>query len=121
MGRTISSLTSHFIRYVPSQADVAVYKAVTQAPDPEKYPHAARWYKHISSYADAFETIPGDASLPASAYGPETAPAAEEEEVDLFGSDDEEEDAAKAELTKQRLAEYAAKKVNFTTHTMFLN
>ena len=121
--KIIFSLTRHSLRYVPSQADVTVYKAVTQAPDPEKHPHVARWYKHITSYANSFETIPGDASLPASAYGPETAaatenpaqaPAAEEEEeeVDLFGSDDEEEDAAKAELTKKRLEEYAAKKVN---------
>jgi len=110
------STRSYIVGYAPSQADVTVYKAVTQAPDPAKHPHAARWYKHIASYADTFETIPGDASLPASGYGPETtaaaqAPAAEEEEeVDLFGSDDEEEDAAKAELTKKRLAEYAAKK-----------
>jgi len=112
------STRSYIIGYTPSQADVAVYKALANAPDAEKYPHAARWYKHITSRTDAFEALPGDASLPASAYGPETAPATatpaadeeEDEDVDLFGSDDEEEEAAKAELTKKRLEEYNAKK-----------
>lgn len=45
---------------------------------------------------------------------PSKAPAAEEDdddEVDLFGSDDEEADAEKEALTKKRLEEYAAKKV----------
>ena len=132
MNKTISPLTSHSHRYTPSQADVAVYKAMTQAPDPERHPHSARWYKHIASYADTYETLPGDSNLAASAYGPETtavpenpaqAPAVEDEEdVDLFGSDDEEEDAAKAELTKKRLEEYAAKKVDsLNFHIMFRN
>lgn len=108
-------------RYAPTQADVTAYKSVSQAPDAGKYPHAARWYKQINSYVDDFETLPGDASLPVSAYGPETAPAAEnpakapaeedDEDVDLFGSDDEEDDAEKEALTKKRLEEYAAKKV----------
>lgn len=65
--------------------------------------------------------MPGDTSAAASTYGPETAPASvnppaadkEDEEIDLFGSDEEsEEDAEKEALTKKRLAEYAAKKVN---------
>lgn len=108
-------------RYTPTQADVAVHKAVTKAPDATKYPHAARWYKHISAHVDEFESLPGDASLPASSYGPDApaavnpskAPAADEDDddVDLFGSDDDEEDAEKEALTKKRLAEYAAKKV----------
>ncbi|KAJ3067746.1 hypothetical protein HDU99_003402 [Rhizoclosmatium hyalinum] len=38
------------------------------------------------------------------------APAAAEEDFDLFASDDEEEDAEKAALVAQRLAEYNAKK-----------
>lgn len=110
------------LRYAPTQADVTVFKSFSKAPDAGKYPHVVRWYKHIDSYVDAFETLPGDASLPASAYGPETAPATEnpakapaadedDEDVDLFGSDDEEDDAEKEALTKKRLAEYAAKKV----------
>jgi len=43
---------------------------------------------------------------------PSKAPAAEEDddEVDLFGSDDEEEDAEAARIRDERLAEYKKKK-----------
>ncbi|KAL0635019.1 hypothetical protein Q9L58_006048 [Maublancomyces gigas] len=109
---------SYIIGTTPSQADVAVFNGVSKSPDPAKYPHVTRWYKHITSFQDEFSTLPGDTSAAASAYGPEitpspaTAPAAEaEEEIDLFGSSDEsEDDAEKEALTKKRLAEYAAKK-----------
>lgn len=99
-----------------SQADVVVYKAVgSTGPDASKYPNAARWYTHIASFADEFETLPGDKTASASSFGP-AAPAAEAEEdeddVDLFGSDDEEVDAAAEELKQKRLAEYAAKKAS---------
>lgn len=122
----INSLILIFFSYYrtsPSQADIAVFNGVSKTPEPAKYPHVARWYKHIASFQDDFSTLPGDTSAPASTYGPETAPAAvtpaaapgieeEDDEVDLFGSSDEEEDAAKEALTKKRLEEYAAKKVN---------
>jgi len=113
---------SYIVGYAPSQADVATFKALKSAPDATKYPHAARWYKHIASWTEDFATLPGDASKPYSTYGPETtqatlnpakAPAAAEEEddeVDLFGSDDEEEDAEAARIREERLAEYKKKK-----------
>jgi len=110
---------SYISEYAPSQADVAVYKALSKAPSGEQYPHAARWYKHIDSYQNDFDGLPGDASADASSYGPTdatipaVAPANAEEdddEIDLFGSSDEEDSAEKEALTKQRLAEYAAKK-----------
>jgi elongation factor 1-beta len=108
-------------RYAPSQADVATFKALKSAPASAKYPHAARWYKHIASYTDEFATLPGDASKAYTTYGPEVttatlnpakAPAAEEDddEVDLFGSDDEEEDAEAERIRNERLAEYKKKK-----------
>ncbi|KAK4124295.1 hypothetical protein N657DRAFT_571835 [Parathielavia appendiculata] len=112
--------------YSASQADVVVFKALSANPDAAKYPNAARWYKHIASYEDDFATLPGDASKPYTVYGPEVAevtlnpakapevaaaPTAEEEEdVDLFGSDDEEEDAEAARIREERLAEYRKKK-----------
>lgn len=97
------------------------FRAISSAPNASKYPHAARWYKHISSWSEEFATLPGDASKPYSTYGPEVsevtlnpakAPAAEEDddEVDLFGSDDEEEDAEAARIREERLAEYKKKK-----------
>ncbi|AEO67824.1 uncharacterized protein THITE_2116933 [Thermothielavioides terrestris NRRL 8126] len=115
---------SYITGYSASQADVAVFKALSAAPDAAKYPNAARWYKHIASYEDEFATLPGDSSKPYTVYGPETvevtvnpakAPAEEakeeeEEDVDLFGSDDEEEDAEAARIREERLAEYRKKK-----------
>ncbi|KAL2114935.1 hypothetical protein VTJ04DRAFT_10598 [Mycothermus thermophilus] len=113
---------SYITGYSASQADVAVFKALAAAPDAAKYPNAARWYKHIASYESEFSTLPGDASQPYTAYGPEQAevtvqPKAEEakaeeedEDVDLFGSDDEEEDAEAARIREQRLEEYRKKK-----------
>ncbi|ROT37367.1 hypothetical protein SODALDRAFT_324984 [Sodiomyces alkalinus F11] len=109
---------SYIVGNSPSQADVAVYKALSSSPNEEKYPHAARWYKHISTYESDFATLPGDATKSYSVYGPESgeatlnpAKAADEddEDVDLFGSD-EEEDAEAARIRDERLAEYKKKK-----------
>ncbi|CAM1506776.1 Fc.00g064170.m01.CDS01 [Cosmosporella sp. VM-42] len=105
----------------PSQADVATFKALSSSPDAEKYPHAARWYKHIASYESEFATLPGDAAASYTTYGPEVAevtlnpakaPEAEAEDdddVDLFGSDEEEDEEA-ARVREERLAEYKKKK-----------
>ncbi|CAK7244856.1 MAG: Translation elongation factor 1 beta [Sporothrix thermara] len=111
---------SYIVGYAITQADVVTFKALKSAPAADKYPNAARWYKHVASYEDEFATLPGDASKPYTAYGPEVAevtinpaaaPAAEEDDdVDLFGSDDEEEDAEAARIREERLAEYRKKK-----------
>ncbi|KAH9902221.1 hypothetical protein F4778DRAFT_781456 [Xylariomycetidae sp. FL2044] len=118
------STRSYIASYSPSQADVAVFKALKSSPDASKYPHAARWYKHIASFEDEFSTLPGDASKPYTVYGPEVAevtlnPAkapeaagddAGDDDVDLFGSDDEEEDAEAVRIREERLAAYKEKK-----------
>jgi elongation factor 1-beta len=113
---------SYIVGYGPSQADVAVFKALKSTPEAAKYPHAARWYKHVATYESEFATLPGDATKSFSAYGPEegelpinpakTAEKAEEDDddVDLFGSDDEEEDAEAAKIREERLKAYAEKK-----------
>ena len=109
--------------FAPSQADVAVFKALSSSPDAEKFPHAARWYSHISTFESEFATLPGDASKAFSAYGPEAgdltlnpakAPetAEDDDDVDLFGSDDEEEDAEAARVREERLEAYRKKKEN---------
>lgn len=79
-------------------------------------------YKHIATYDNEFASLPGDASKPYSVYGPESAeltvnpakaeaPAADEDDdVDLFGSDDEEEDPEAVRIREERLAEYKKKK-----------
>jgi len=108
--------------YSPTQADVVSFKALESAPDATKYPHAARWYKHIASYSEEFATLSGDSSKPYTVYGPEVsevtlnpakapeAAAEDEDDIDLFGSDDEEEDEAAEKLKAERLAEYKKKK-----------
>jgi elongation factor 1-beta len=112
---------SYITGYAPSQADVAVFKALKSAPESEKFPHAARWYNHISTFESEFATLPGDASKAYSAYGPEAgdltlnpakAPEKEEDDddVDLFGSDDEEDDAEAARIREERLEAYRKKK-----------
>ncbi|PGH07738.1 hypothetical protein AJ79_06215 [Helicocarpus griseus UAMH5409] len=114
---------SYIVGHNPSQADVTTFKAFKEAPDAGKYPHAARWYKHIASYEPEFATLPGDPSKPVTAYGPDDAeipvnvkkapaPAADDEDEmeDLFGSDDDEDEDK--ELIAQRnknLAEYRKK------------
>jgi len=114
---------SYITGYTPSQADVTVYKSVSKAPDASKYPHAARWYRHITSHEEEFSGLSGDKSSDASKYGPEAgaveegkpaakdaAPAAaDDDDIDLFGSDEEEDEAAEA-LKAQRLEEYRKKK-----------
>lgn len=81
---------------------MSVYQAFQKA-----YPDFARWFNHIASFTEEFETLPAG-KAPAA-----TAAAAEEDEdddeVDLFGSDDEVDEEAE-KLKQQRLADYAAKK-----------
>ena len=74
----------------------------------------------MKSYESEFSTLPGDPSKAYTTYGPENvalavnpknAPDAEEDdEMDLFGSDEEEEDPEVVAEREQRLADYKKKK-----------
>ncbi|KAF2460906.1 elongation factor EF-1 beta subunit [Lineolata rhizophorae] len=112
---------SYIVGYAPSQADVKCFQAVKSQPEAAKYPHAYRWYKHIASFEPDFSTLPGDPSKEFTAYGPDASeltvnPAkapekdGDDDDIDLFGSDDEEEDAEAARIREERLAEYRKKK-----------
>lgn len=106
-------------RHSPSQADATCFKAIESIPDASLYPHAARWYKHIASYETEFADLPGDVAKPFGAYGSRgndalrTASNAGNEEgdgeIDLFGSD-EEEDPEAVHIREQRLADYKERK-----------
>lgn len=78
-----------------------------------KYPHSARWYTHIKSYSAEHGSLPGSSTAgEAFTSGTAAAPAADDdEEVDLFGDDDEE-DAEAEKLKAERVAAYNAKKAN---------
>ncbi|OJD26053.1 hypothetical protein ACJ73_02568 [Blastomyces percursus] len=113
------STRSYVEGYAPTQADVVTFKAFKIAPDATKYPHAARWYKHIASYESDFATLKGDPSRSFTSFGPESAdipviakkPADDDDDdMDLFGSDDEEEDPELVAQREKNLEEYRKKK-----------
>ncbi|KAF9450758.1 hypothetical protein P691DRAFT_797728 [Macrolepiota fuliginosa MF-IS2] len=104
--------------YTPSQADVHVFKAISSDPDAAKHPHVARWYTHIKSYSAEHATLAGSSNAGEAFIGraAEATPAkadegGDDEDIDLFGSDDEE-DAEAERIKAQRVAEYNAKKAN---------
>lgn len=87
--------------WVPTQADVTIFKSIGSSPD-GKYQNVARWWKNISSYSSEFGS-----------FGAGSAPAAAAEEsdddVDLFGDDDEEDEEAER-IKAERIAAYNARK-----------
>jgi len=99
---------SYLEGFSPSQADVVVFNAITYKINPAKFPQSARWFRHISSFKDEFHSLPGDPNKPCSAFGPDASE--DDEDIDLFGSDDEEEDAEAIRIRDERLAEYTKKK-----------
>ncbi|CAF0773617.1 unnamed protein product [Rotaria sordida] len=126
---------SYIEGYHPSQGDVVVFEAVKKSPTAD-LEHALRWYKHIASFSNAerqkfkgerqsidhygrqhgqdsqikyeFKTPSVD---PSKVQSPKKPAANDDDDVDLFGDEDEEE----SEQTKQRLAAYAEKKATKPT------
>ena len=102
-------------RYVPSQADVLVYKAISSPPDAKEAPHVDRWYRHIGSYASEHASLPGSSSAGEAFLGSAETPAAkaenDDEDIDLFGSDEDDDEEAER-VKAQRVAEYNQKKAN---------
>jgi elongation factor 1-beta len=125
---------SYIDGYTASQADTAVFEELKEIPSNDKYPHAARWYRHIESFGKSISSLPGTKKA-ISSYGPtDSSPNGTklhklpadvvptrpdtpskspvkpvEDDVDLFGSDDEE-DVEAERIKAERLAEYNAKK-----------
>ncbi|XP_075685961.1 elongation factor 1-beta [Rhinoderma darwinii] len=111
---------SYIEGYVPSQADVAVFDALSGAPSADLF-HALRWYNHIKSYEKKKASLPG-VKKPLGKYGPvnieDTTDSAlkeakeddDDDDIDLFGSDDEEESEDSKKIREERLAQYESKK-----------
>lgn len=99
-------------RWQPTQADVAVLEALGKVPTSSN-PHVLRWYNHIKSYD--LQSLPGEKKTPsifsiASAPTSSIAKASEDDDdLDLFGSD-EEEVAEATKIREERLKAYAEKK-----------
>merc|ERR1711868_205117 len=103
---------SYIEGYVPSQADTAVFEALSGAPKSDT-PHALRWYNHIKSFAAGMKQFPKsekDASAYTSGAAAAASKADDDDDVDLFGSDEEEDDEEKKRITEERLKAYAEKK-----------
>merc|ERR1711953_614484 len=103
---------SYIEGFVPSQADTAVYKALSGAPKSETA-HALRWYNHIKSFAagmDQFAKASKDASAYVSGGDAAASKDDDDDDVDLFGSDEESDDEEKKRITEERLKAYHEKK-----------
>ncbi|KAL1774723.1 elongation factor 1-beta [Sigmodon hispidus] len=101
---------SYIEGYVPSQADVAVFEAVS-GPPPADLCHALHWYNHIKSYEKEKASLPG-VKKSLGKYGPAgvedttgsgASEAKDDDGIDLFGSDEEESEESKR-LREERLA-----------------
>ncbi|XP_044209987.1 phenylalanine--tRNA ligase beta subunit [Thunnus albacares] len=101
---------SYIEGFAASQADTAVFDTIPSAPS-QTLCHLLRWYNHIKSFQRERANLPlakGQFALPASP--PASTNNTSDDDIDLFGSDDEAESAEAARIKEQRLAEYAAKK-----------
>ncbi|XP_037380489.1 elongation factor 1-beta-like [Talpa occidentalis] len=104
-------------RYVPSQADVAVFEAVSH-PRPADLYHALHWYNHIKSLKKEKASLPG-AKKALGKYGPANVEdttgngatdSKDDDDIDLFGSNEEEESEEANRLREECLAQYESKK-----------
>nr|ABC02173.1 eukaryotic translation elongation factor 1 beta 2 [Bos taurus] len=102
---------------VPSQADVAVFEAIS-GPPPADLCHALHWYNHIKSYEKEKASLPG-VKKALGKYGPANVEDTTERGatdskddggIDLFGSEEEEESEEAKSLREERLAQYESKK-----------
>jgi hypothetical protein len=91
-------VTSNFLfslrinRYAPSKADLSVFDALGKAPA-ATYANIARWYRNIASYSSAERSAWSGSAVPQVAGGKPTV-AADDDDVDLFGSDEEDDEEA---------------------------
>ncbi|XP_056138961.1 phenylalanine--tRNA ligase beta subunit [Lampris incognitus] len=100
---------SYIEGFAVSQADFAVFEAIPSAPSPILC-HALRWYNHIKSFQREKVSLPSASRQYVLAGEVDQPTDDEDDDIDLFGSDDEQESAEAARIKEQRLAEYAAKK-----------
>lgn len=98
---------SYIEGFTVSQADTSVFDSIPSAPPPTLC-HLRRWYNHIKSFQAQRANLPS-AKAP---FVLHEAPGndASDDDIDLFGSEDDDEAAEAARIKEQRLAEYAAKK-----------
>lgn len=114
---TYSADKIYIKRYIPSQANAAVFEAVS-GPPPASLCHDLWWYNHIKSYEKEKVSLPG-VKKALGKYGPANVEGTTEsgatdnkddEDIDPFRSDEEEESQEAKRLRKEPLAQYESKK-----------
>ena len=85
-----------------------MFESLGKAPSAE-FVHIARWYKHIASFP-AGERQKWTGSAVPQVSGAKPTVADDDDDVDLFGSDDEEDTAAAEKLKADRVQAYNEKK-----------
>lgn len=100
---------SYIEGFTASQADAAVFDAIPSAPS-STFCHLVRWYNHIKSFQRERTSLPSAKSQFVLPDTTKDASDDDDEDIDLFGSDDEADHAEAERIREQRLAEYAAKK-----------
>ncbi|KAM4565654.1 phenylalanine--tRNA ligase beta subunit [Odontesthes bonariensis] len=101
---------SYIEGFAASQADASMFDAIPSPPS-QTFCHLRRWYNHIKSFQMEKAHFP-----PAKSQFvlPQTPPAltnnTSDDDINLFGSDDEVESTEAAIIKEQRITEYVAKK-----------
>ncbi|WVO12964.1 hypothetical protein L204_100573 [Cryptococcus depauperatus] len=90
--------------YTPTTADVEIYKKLGSAPE-ATFPHSLRWYNHITSFSDEFDSLPVGVNSVGVSAAKETQQDDNDDEIDLFGSDDEVDEEAER-IKAERVAKY---------------
>ena len=126
--------------YAPSQADVQVYKAMGGPPQVGGLNHLRRWYRHTASFESEFAVLPENMYVDLSGCLPGDVASASEaatqsvgqdvtdhahaeplgeakdhdagDDLDLFGSDEDEVDEEEAKAREGRLREYKERKAD---------
>ncbi|XP_036613404.1 elongation factor 1-beta-like [Trichosurus vulpecula] len=112
---------SYIKGFVPFQADIAVFllqfEAVSGPPPADLY-HALHRYNHIKSYEKQKVSLPGIKKV-LGKHGPAdvedntesgATDSKDDDDIDLFGFDEEEESEEAKKLREERLAQYESKK-----------
>ena len=94
----------------PSQADVAVYEAIKSPVDSNKFPNVSRWQEHIKSFEAEHANLKGDKSKAAELLNFGAAAGGDDDEVDLFGSDEDEVDPEAERVKAERVKQYEERK-----------
>jgi len=101
---------SYIEGYSPSQSDTLLFEAIAKSPD-SKFVHLKRWFNQINSYGNERKQFSGvKKSLADYGVNADSKAADNDDDFELFGSDDEvDEEAEKAK--QERVAAYQEKKI----------